>query len=159
MNKFILISLLALVLMAAIGGYLLSNNNNSEPTKTETMTSTTVPSKIAEPTDFTASFEIYTLGTKRIFTQAMYHKQSPDVFIQNTDPSIVYIKKKGITWADFFATLPFSLTKDCLTTGTKQTFCTNEQQKLRFILNNKEIPDALDLEIQSQDHLRVIYGN
>ena len=158
MRKFILILMLVIALVAVISWYWLSNNTTVPATMTTT-TSTPVPSKRAEPTDFTASFEIYTNGTKRIFTQAMYHQQSPDVFIQNPDPSIVYVKKGGITWAEFFNTLPFSLTKDCLVTGTKQTFCTNEQQKLQFFLNTKENPDALDMEIQPKDHLRVTYGN
>ena len=52
--------------------------------------------------DFTASFEIYTNGTKRVFTQAMYHNQSNDVFIENPDPSLVHVKKASVTWAGFF---------------------------------------------------------
>jgi hypothetical protein len=113
----------------------------------------------AEPVDFTASFEIYTNGTKRIFTAAMYHNQSEDVFIQNSDPSVIYVKKAGVTWADFFATLPFSLTKECLITGTQQTFCNTDTQKLRFFVNDTEVPDALILEIHPNDILRVTYGN
>lgn len=99
MRKFILILMLVIALVAVTSWYLL------RPTKVTTTTntpSTPVPSKIADSTDFTASFEIYTNGTKRIFTQAMYHQQSPNVFIQATDPSIVYVKKAGTTWADFF---------------------------------------------------------
>lgn len=109
--------------------------------------------------EFNANFEIYTNGTKRDFTATMYHNQSEDVFITNENPNVIQIKKEGITWDDFFKTLPFSLTKDCLVTGTQQTFCTNENQKLRFILNEIEEPDALDKEIKANDFLKVTYGN
>jgi len=106
-------------------------------------------------TDFTARFEIYTNGTKRVFTSAMYHNQSQDAFIQNPDPSVIYIKKPGITWDEFFKTLPFSLDKNCLVTGTKQTFCFGQSQRLHFLLNGVEAPNALDLEIKPDDYLEV----
>ena len=151
MSKVLFILFVFVSLAGIIGWKLYSKQNSSNE-----QTVITVP---PEPTDFTASFEIYTQGTKRIFTQAMYHNQSQDVFIQSPDPSIVYVKKAGITWAEFFGTLPFSLTRECLVTGTKQTFCTTETKKLRFFLNNTETPDVLDLGIQSGDALRVTYGN
>ena len=106
-------------------------------------------------TDFTARFEVYTNGTKRVFTAAMYHNKSQDAFIQNPDPSVIYIKKLGVTWDEFFKTLPFSLDKNCLVTGTKQTFCSRQSQRLHFLLNVVEVPDALDLEIKPNDYLEV----
>lgn len=109
--------------------------------------------------DFTASFEIYTNGTKRIFTQAMYHNQSADVYITSVNPSTIYVKKRGITWDDFFKTLPFSVTSDCLITGTKQTFCSTNTQKLLFYINEIETADALDRQIKEGDLLKIVYGN
>lgn len=109
------------------------------------------------PIDFTAEFEIITNGTKRIFTNSMYHNQSDDVYIESSSPNTVRVKKTGIAWNDFFKTLPFSLSKDCLTTGTGQTFCTNENQTLRFILNGIETPNALSEIINPNDRLEVIY--
>lgn len=49
------------------------------------------------------------------------------------------------------------LEKDCIITGTKQTFCTNSAQKLRFYINEVEDPNALDKVIKPNDHLRVEY--
>ena len=115
-------------------------------------------SKSTNTEEFTASFEIYTNGTKRIFTQTMYHNQSNEVYIENPDPSVIYVKKPGITWDNFFKTLPFSLTKERLITGTKQEFCNTESKKLNFILNDQNSPNALDLEIKKDDKLTVTYG-
>jgi len=115
-------------------------------------------SELEESVDFTARFEVYTNGTKRIFTQSMYHNLSPNLYIEASDPHLIYVKKTNLTWNDFFKTLPFSLTKECLVTGTKQTFCTSDTQKLRFLLNNQEVADALDRVIEAGDTLIVMYG-
>jgi len=115
-------------------------------------------SEYVESVPFTARFEMYTNGTKRIFTQSMYHNLSPDLFIEASDPHLIQIKKAKLTWNDFFKTMPFTLTKECLVTGTKQTFCTSNTQKLRFLLNNQEVPEALDAVIHANDTLVVTYG-
>lgn len=105
-----------------------------------------------------AKFEIYTFSTKRVFTAAMYHNQSEDVFIQSSDPSVVHVKKKGITWGDFFATLPFSLSKECLITGTKETYCSGETGELKFFLNGELSPNALEKIIENADELVVRFS-
>ena len=105
-----------------------------------------------------ASFAIFTNGTFRVFTNSMYHNLSDDVFIQSINPSIIQIKKEGITWDDFFKTLPFKLDPDCLTTGTGQTFCTGQAGKLKFYLNGLEDKDALDKIINQGDKLLVSFG-
>lgn len=127
--------------------------------KTPTKQNSPVPEANDRKADFTANFEIYTNGTKRVFTAAMYHKLSSDVFIDSPDPSVIYVKKTGITWNDFFKTLPFSVSKDCLVTGSKETFCTDETKKLKFILNEAETPSTLDLEIKPDDNLQIRYEN
>lgn len=163
MNKkakmFILI-ITAFIVSGITGWYLYSNQNQSIPVgQTDTSKDTPVSTNTPIVNEFNASFEIVTNGTRRIFTAAMYHNQSSEVFIQNPDPSIIYVKKEGITWTDFFKTLPFSLTKTCLVTGTKETFCNDGNKKLMFFLNSLEMPDALDLKIQPGDVLRVVYGD
>ena len=105
--------------------------------------------------NITATFEIYTNTTKRIFTDSKYHNLSEDVYITAQDPSIIYVKKEAITWDVFFKTLPMSLSKNCLVTGTGQNFCTGENGILRFYINGEENTDALDLVIQNQDNLTV----
>jgi hypothetical protein len=117
----------------------------------------TIVTPSPEPTSFTASFEIYTNGTKRIFTDTKYHNLSTNVYISSPNPGTVYVKGGKVTWTDFFSTLPMKLAKDCLTTGTGQVFCTNETKSLKFFINGSEDPDALDREINSNDNLIVKY--
>lgn len=106
---------------------------------------------------FTATFEIYTKGTRRIFTDPRYHNLSPSVYITASEPSTVFVKKEGISWNDFFKTLPMQLTYDCLVTGTQQTFCTGEDGVLRFFINENENRSALDLKIEVGDNLKVTF--
>jgi hypothetical protein len=49
------------------------------------------------------------------------------------------------------------LTKDCLTTGTGQVFCTGESGTLKFFINGAGDPNALEKEINEGDLLKVIF--
>lgn len=106
-----------------------------------------------------ASFAIFTNGTFRDFSSSKYHNQSKEVFIQSDNPNIIYVKKKGITWNDFFKTLPMELSKDCLTTGTGQNFCSDGNSVLKFFINGGEDLNALDKKIREGDQLLVSFGN
>ena len=110
-----------------------------------------------EPVDYTAKFAIYTHGTFRVFTAAMYHNLSADVFITADNPNLIRVKKADTTWQEFFNSLPFKLDKDCLVTGTGQTFCTGEEGELSFTLNGAKDKDALDKVIQPGDELVVSF--
>lgn len=109
--------------------------------------------------DYQAGFAIFTNGFFRIFTASMYHNLSKDVYIQADNPNITHVKKRGVTWDDFFKTLPFKLTTDCLITGTKEMFCTNENVSLKFYLNGVKINELLVQEIQEGDRVLITYGN
>lgn len=113
----------------------------------------------SEPIERKAKFEIYTLGTKRIFTDSKYHNLSPFVFVSSEAPDTITVKKKGITWGDFFDTLPMKLTPDCLTTGTGQLFCSGVDGVLNFYINGVKEAGALDKEINEGDELLVEFVN
>lgn len=127
------------------------------PTQSTALDPTTVPQEVAA--DYEASFAIFTHGTFRVFTAAMYHNLSSDVFIRASNPNIVLIKKSGVTWDSFFKTLPFKLTRDCLTTGTGQTFCTGQGGTLKFYLNGVRDNDLLDKTINAGDQALISFGN
>ena len=113
MNKKVVLPVLIIISLIIVGivGWQLYSNQNIPDRQATIIANTPIPTESPEQSDFTASFEIYTNGTKRIFTDVKYHNQSQNVFIQNSDPSTIYVKTAGTTWADFFETLPFSLSK------------------------------------------------
>lgn len=104
-----------------------------------------------EKANINASFIIVTGNITRSFTVDKYHNLSSDVYIEKADPSIVYVTKTGITWDDFFKTLPMKLTKDCLITGDGETLCNGKGRTLKFYLNDIETPNLLDREIKDGD--------
>ena len=105
----------------------------------------------SEVTDITASFTIITDGLIRSFAATKYHNRSLDVFIKSEYPTKVDVKKKGITWDDFFKTLPMKLTGQCLTTGDGETFCDSQDGILKFYLNEVEDKNLLVKEIKDDD--------
>ena len=149
-----ILGLFLLLVVLGIGGYFLQPQKINNATK-----ETAEPlSSISERIEIKAGFDVYTNGTKRVFTDSKYHNLSTDVFIGPGNPNVVNVKKRGVTWNDFFKTLPMSLTNECLITGTKQTFCSGESGTLKFYINEVEDKDALDKIINEDDELLVEYG-
>lgn len=160
------IGAVVIIILIAITIFLFQQNypenlplTRNQPSETPTVTQTSTETPPQELTDAKASFAIFTNGTVRIFTSPSYHNLSPDVYIESPNPNIVNIKKSGTTWDAFFKTLPMTLTHDCLTTGTGQTFCNNPTQTLKFYLNGKLHTNALDQPIINGDQLLVSYGS
>lgn len=119
---------------------------------------TPLPENVVENQEpFTASFEIYTLGTKRIFTDSKYHQQSTRVYLEELDPSIVHVTTRGVTWQEFFNSLPMELDSDCLITGTGQKFCSGDTGTLTFYINGTADTRALSRPIVANDTLVVRY--
>lgn len=136
----------------------LSNQNGRATLVTEGPTVSTSLRDTAEKTEIKAAFLIFTNGTKRDFSALMYHNLSRDAYLTSENPNIVTIAKDGITWQDFFETLPMEVRKDCLITGTKQTFCSGENGVLKFYLNGAKDDDMLVRKINNKDKALISFG-
>src|SRR3989344_7467592 len=152
MKRFLIILGISILLILGYFVFVSGKQGEKQEVKQQTSQQITSPENI----NYRASFAIFTNNTYRVFDDPKYHNQSPDVYMESAN--IVIVKKGGVTWSNFFATLPMNLKKDCLVTGTGQTFCTNETQRLRFFINSKEDKDALNKEIVEGDKLLVTYG-
>lgn len=161
MNRLALLVCFIIVFVVLSSVFLIYKNNNSKTLISENnVRQTSSPTASPNiPVDIQASFAIFTNGTFRIFSDERYQNLSEDVYLQNPNPNIVNVKKENITWNDFFKTLPMKLSKDCLVTGTKQTFCTGSAGSLKFYINGTEDSDTLDKIIHSNDKLLVSFGN
>lgn len=150
-----IIALIGIITVLAVAGFFIS----SKKLTTEIMLLPTPIPQAKEIIEKTVAFGIFTNGTFRIFTDQKYHNLSKDVYIDSSSPNIIRVKKANITWDDFFKTLPMKISKDCLITGTNQTFCTNTTQKLKFYINGEFDANALDRKINNKDQLLVSYGD
>ncbi|MBI2011944.1 hypothetical protein HYS91_04200 [Candidatus Daviesbacteria bacterium] len=155
--KVLIISIASILVLAAIALIFFHFPKNRKFNNESLPNTISSPSAQPTTTNLQASFTIKTDNIIRIFTNSKYHNQSEDVYITPDNPSRVNVKKTGITWADFFNTLPMKLTKDCLVTGDGETLCRNEASSLKFYLNDREDPDLLDKEIKNGDKLLVIF--
>lgn len=117
-----------------------------------------VQTVIPKEVSIKAGFAIMTNGIFRDFSDPKYHNQSPDVYIDSSNVNIVNIKKDGITWQDFFSTLPMTVAKDCLRTGTGQLFCNGTDGRLVFYLNGEIVDNVLERQIENGDRLLITYG-
>lgn len=154
------ILLLGAVGVLVVGGFFVfSSSKPKAGPKTIDTPTPQIANDETKTVEIKASFAIFTNGTFRIFTATMYHNLSPDVYIESQNPNIVHVKTANITWDHFFKTLPMKLTRDCLTTGTGQTFCTKGNQTLKFYINGRLYANALDRTIDAGDQLLVSYGN
>lgn len=159
MNKVLLLIFIALLILAFFGYVAYSNMFLSKtPTIIISSTPTPIVTQIEDTVDFLASFAIFTNGTKRSFSAPMYHKLSPDAYIEADNPEIIRLKKTNITWGDFFNTLPMELRKDCLVTGTKETFCNGLTGSLKFYLNGIKEDSLLDRIIEDEDRALITFG-
>lgn len=158
--KFIVI---LIILFVALGLIFIANTFKATNTLSQQKKSTIqleTPEQITpQIVEKQASFAIFTNGTLRVFTATMYHNLSSDIYIEASSPGVIQIKKAGLTWHDFFSTLPLKLTHECLTTGTGQTFCTGLNGTLKFYINGKKSVNALDQRVNNGDKLLVTFGS
>jgi hypothetical protein len=112
-----------------------------------------------EKVDNLAAFAIYTNGLKRTFDDPKYLNLNESVYIDLNNTNIIHVKTSGITWRDFFDTLPMEVDYDCLTTGTGQKFCNGEGGNLHYIIDGSEANDFFEREIKDTDHALIIFGN
>lgn len=141
--KYLLVIVVAVFLIA---GLLFFNRTQTQNIVTQHTTS--LSPSVNQETNIIASFTIITDNITRSFKALKYHNKSQDVYIESSDPSVVHVKKSGITWDDFFNTLPMKLTKDCLITGDGEELCHNKNGTLEFFLNDIKDPNLLDKEIK-----------
>ena len=128
---------------------------NMAPVEESSGQSASSATAITEFKPYTARFSIFTNGTRRTFTDAMYLEQSPRAYLTDEVPNEIYVEQPSVTWREFFDTLPFSISNECLVTGTGQKFCTGDGGELQFFVNGEEVSQALDLEINPGDELVV----
>ena len=150
----------AIAIILFLGGLVLLtgllSNQDPLPSKSSALPSA-APTPDAQEVNVRASFQITTRGIVRSFKNPKYHLKSEEVYISPDDPTVVQVKRIGVTWEDFFKTLPMKLTKYCLTTGDGETFCTGSGGTLKFYLNGEEDPDLLDREIKDGDKALIRY--
>lgn len=105
-----------------------------------------------------ATFAIFTTGLQRRFEEAQYFQRSPRAYVEGNTPNTVFVADDEVTWRDFFETMPFTLTENCFVSVESQKYCNQGKYSVKFYINEKTTPDALDRIITDGDQFLITYG-
>lgn len=152
-----------LVVAVLLGGFLFWQNyqkqNLAENVGTVTQNLEISPSP--KPIHIHAAFLVFSNSTYRPFTNPKYHERRTEVHLNASNPRVIHIHAGGITWRDFFDSMPspMKVSADCLIAGTGEKFCNQGNKILKFYLKG-ERKDAsiLSREIKDGDRFLMSYG-
>lgn len=111
-----------------------------------------------------ANIRVLVDGVAVDFTQPKYQsKEGAELneFIHFHDGigNVFHIHKRGMTLKDLFGSLGMTLTKDCLVTDTKQSYCSTAGKTLKLYVNNQVSSLYEMYEPQDLDRILVSYGS
>lgn len=93
------------------------------------------------------------------FSADTYMGHSGEVHFHDNNGITIHKHTTGITVPLFLATLGIKMTQNCLVLDTAETFCNDEEKKLRLIVNGSEVQDFISYEISDEDKILVNFGS
>ena len=106
-----------------------------------------------------ASISVMILGDEYDFTKPEFQLQSRFVHLENSNGHVIHRHSKDVTIGYFFETLNLGLLSDCLVFHDGVKFCSNEDYKLKFYINEKKVDDLRDYVIFDGDLILISYGS
>ena len=113
-----------------------------------------------------ADFLVYIQGSQLDFSKPAYMttaQQEPHRYahLHDENGKVLHLHAPNITFAEFLGSLGYVLTRDCLTTATGDTYCTDEDNTLVLYVNNQLLDSAAHTIYQPADLDRILllYGN
>ncbi|MCY3603313.1 MAG: hypothetical protein OXH12_09565 [Chloroflexi bacterium] len=111
-----------------------------------------------------ADFALYIRGERYDFNQAQFfsteeRELSENVHLHGTRDSVVHVHREGTTWREFFDSLGFELTDQCLTTPEGEQWCNSETERLSFVLNGVRVDGLAFQDITDIDRALISFGS
>ncbi len=99
----------------------------------------------------------------RTFNQERFFSTTDEELSENVhlhEPFlVVHVHREGTTWREFFHSLGFELTDQCLTTPEGDTYCTTETKRLSFIVNGVRGDGLAFQDITDIDRALISFGD
>jgi hypothetical protein len=122
-----------------------------------------------EEVHYHANFAVFTEGERLLFDNFTFYEEvaacggngvdSPKIRAHMHDNinHVVHVHDNGVTWGHFFANLGFANGDTVFRTNT-DLFVEDEDTKITFILNGKEVSSTANVTIDNEDVLLVSIG-
>lgn len=111
-----------------------------------------------------SDFIVYLDGQQYDLTADKYqttntHSNHAHIHLHDNVGHVIHRHEHNVTLGEFFNSLGFGLTNDCITTDTNQTFCTDETNQLLLFVNGKTEADIVEYVNKEEDELLLFYGD
>lgn len=141
------------------------------------------PAKNPDPNHTHADFAVWIEGKQFDFSQPQYMSETPKKdasgkvlvdkdgapvmteipgrkyqHLHDGNGHVTHRHKPGLTFADFFKTIGFTLTDTCFTTDTGESTCNSDQKKWQMFVNGKEIPMKAAYDFTDLDKILITYA-
>jgi hypothetical protein len=98
------------------------------------------------------------------FTDAKYQSingdvKHNDIHLHDYEDYVIHRHADGVTFADFLASLGFTLTNECLTTDNAQQLCNTEAAQPMLFVNGERYFEMTNYEINEADRILLYYGS
>ena len=120
--------------------------------------------ELRQPVHWHADFALYIRGERYDFNQTRFfstadEELSENVHIHEPYHAIVHVHREGTTWREFFDSLGFDLTDQCLTTPEGEQHCASNDEQLSFILNGVRVDSLAFQDITDIDRALISFGS
>ncbi len=118
---------------------------------------------LRQPVHWHADFRVVIRGEPYDFDDPRFisteeRELSPNVHIHAPRYNVVHVHREQTTWGEFFESLGVGLTQACLRLPDEPELCSNDRERLRFLVNGVEVDDIRFLPIADLQRLLVYYG-
>ena len=119
--------------------------------------------ELRQPVHWHADFALYIDGKQYDFNQERFFSTTEEELSENVhlhEPYlVVHVHREGTTWREFFHSLGFELTDECLTLPEGDQYCTSGTVRLSFILNGVKVDAVAFQDITNIDRLLISFGS
>ena len=118
----------------------------------------------AEEVHVHSDFVLYFDGGQVDLSADKYQSASDQILhahihLHDNNDEVIHRHDHGVTLSDFFGSLGFNLSNDCLTGDTGVAFCTADNDELMVFVNDERINEPATYVNQEEDRILIYHGD